>query len=79
MKHFGSRSGSTFVGGGGGRGGGRGGGYRKFGPGVGGWGGRGGRRGLDPPPYPTPTLKNHKNIGFLKNAGPDPLKNHKTT
>ena len=24
-------------------------------------------------------LKNHKNIGFLSNTGPDPLKNHKTT
>ena len=24
-----------------------------------------------------PTLKNHKNIGFLSNTGPDPLKNHK--
>ena len=24
-------------------------------------------------------LKNHKNIGFLYNTGPDPLKNHKTT
>ena len=26
-----------------------------------------------------PLLKNHKNIGFLSNAGPDPLKNHKAT
>ena len=26
---------------------------------------------------PTPPLKNHKNIGFLSNTGPDPLKNHK--
>ena len=26
-----------------------------------------------------PPLKNHKNIGFLSNTGPDPLKNHKTT
>ena len=24
-----------------------------------------------------PLLKNHKNIGFLSNTGPDPLKNHK--
>ena len=24
-------------------------------------------------------LKNHKNIGFLSNTGPDPLKNHKAT
>ena len=24
-----------------------------------------------------PSLKNHKNIGFLSNTGPDPLKNHK--
>ena len=24
-------------------------------------------------------LKNHKNIGFFSNAGPDPLKNHKAT
>ena len=27
---------------------------------------------------PSP-LKNHKNIGFLCNTGPDPLKNHKAT
>ena len=26
---------------------------------------------------PEPPLKNHKNIGFLSNTGPDPLKNHK--
>ena len=26
---------------------------------------------------PLPLLKNHKNIGFLSNTGPDPLKNHK--
>ena len=26
-----------------------------------------------------PPLKNHKNIGFLSNSGPDPLKNHKAT
>ena len=25
---------------------------------------------------PDPPLKNHKNIGFLSNTGPDPLKNH---
>ena len=24
-------------------------------------------------------LKNHKNIGFRSNTGPDPLKNHKVT
>ena len=24
-------------------------------------------------------MKNHKNIGFLNNTGPDPLKNHKAT
>ena len=24
-------------------------------------------------------LKNHKNIGFLSNTGPDPLKNYKAT
>ena len=29
-------------------------------------------------PDPLP-LKNHKNIGFLSNTGPDPLKNHKAT
>ena len=34
-------------------------------------GGGGGGRGSGPP------LKNHKNIGFLSNTGPDPLKNHK--
>ena len=33
-----------------------------------------GARGPDPPP-----LKKHKNIEFLSNAGPDPLKNHKAT
>ena len=27
-------------------------------------------------PHP---LENHKNIGFLSNAGPDPLKTHKAT
>ena len=36
-----------------------------------GGGGGGGDRG-------TP-LKNHKNIGFLSNTGPDPLKNHIAT
>ena len=36
-------------------------------------GSRGGERGSGPP------LKNHKNIGFLCNTGPDPLKNHKAT
>ena len=30
--------------------------------------------GQDPLP-----LKNHNNIGFLSNSGPDPLKNHKAT
>ena len=24
-------------------------------------------------------LKNHKDIGFISNSGPDPLKNHKAT
>ena len=28
---------------------------------------------------PTSPLENHKNIGFLGNTGPDPLKNHKST
>ena len=32
----------------------------------------GGGRGSGPP------LKNHKNMGFLSNAGPDSLKNHKS-
>ena len=27
----------------------------------------------------TPPLKKHKNIGFLSNAGPEPLKNYKAT
>ena len=36
-------------------------------------GSRGGDRGSGPP------LKNHKNIGFLNNTGPDPLKNIKAT
>ena len=40
--------------------------------GGGGGGGGGGGRGSGPP------LKNHKNIGFLSNAGPDSLKNHKS-
>ena len=39
---------------------------------------RGGGQGVVPPPH-THTLKNHKNIGFLSNTGPDPLKNHKAT
>ena len=34
---------------------------------------RGGNRGSGSP------LKNHKNMGFLSNTGPDPLKNHKAT
>ena len=34
--------------------------------------GGGGTGGLDPP-------ENHKNIGFLSNTSPDPLKNHKAT
>ena len=33
----------------------------------------GGDRGSGPP------LKNRKNIGFICNAGPDPLKNHKAS
>ena len=33
-------------------------------------GSRGGKRGSGPPP---PPLKNHKNIGFPSNIGPDPL------
>ena len=28
---------------------------------------------------PDPSMKNHKNIGFLSNTGPDPLKNQKAT
>ena len=28
---------------------------------------------------PDPTLKKHKNIGFLSNTGPDLLANHKAT
>ena len=35
--------------------------------------GGGGGRGSGPPP----PMKNHKDIGFLSNTGPDPLKNHK--
>ena len=34
---------------------------------------REGAEGPDPPP-PPPRLKNHKNIEFLRNTGPDPLK-----
>ena len=33
-----------------------------------------GTRGPDSPP-----LKNYKNIGFLSNSGPDPLKNYEAT
>ena len=42
------------------------------------WIQRGGGQGV---PYPPPPQKkkNHKNIGFLGNSGPDPLKNHKAT
>ena len=32
-----------------------------------------------PDPTPPPPLKNHKNIGFLSNSGPDPLKNYEAT
>ena len=35
--------------------------------------GGGGGQGIQTP------LKNHKNIGFCSNNGPDPLKNHKAT
>ena len=38
-----------------------------------GGGGGGGGQGVWTP------LKNHKNVGFLSNTGPDPLKNHKAT
>ena len=38
-------------------------------------GGRGGGQGVR---TPTP-LKNYKNIGFLSNTSPDPLKNQKAT
>ena len=30
------------------------------------------------PDHPPP-MKNHKNIGFFKNTGPDPMKNLKAT
>ena len=33
-------------------------------------------QGSGPPP---PPLKNHKEIGFLSNTGPDPLEKHKAT
>ena len=33
--------------------------------------------GVHPPP--PPPQKNHKNIGFLRNSGPDLLKNHEAT
>ena len=39
-------------------------------------GGGGDRRSRHPPPPPE---KSKKNIGFLGNTGPDPLKNHKVT
>ena len=28
---------------------------------------------------PDPPMKSHRNIEFLSNTGPDPLKNHKAT
>ena len=37
---------------------------------------RGGGAGGPDPPTP---LKNHRNIGFHSNSGPDPLKKHKAT
>ena len=39
----------------------------------------GGSRGEGGGGGPDSSLKNHKNIGFLCNTGPDPLKNHKAT
>ena len=39
----------------------------------------GSRRGQGSGPPPPPPLKNHENIGFLCNSGPDPLKIHKAT
>ena len=39
-------------------------------------GSRGGGQGVRTPP---PPLKNHKNIVFRSNTGPDPLKNLKAT
>ena len=36
------------------------------------------RTGVQTPP-PPPPLKNHKNIGFLSNTGPDSLENQKAT
>ena len=38
-------------------------------------GSRGGGRGSEHPPL----LKNHKNLGFIRNTGPYPLKNLKAT
>ena len=38
-----------------------------------------GSRGETGGPDPPPPLKNHKNIGFLSNSGPDPLKNYEAT
>ena len=40
---------------------------------------RGSRRGHGVRTPPPPPLKNHKNIGFLCNTDPDPLKYHKAT
>ena len=40
---------------------------------------RGGQGVLNPPPTPTPPLKNHQNTGFLCNTGPNPMKNNKAT
>ena len=36
-----------------------------------------GDRGPDPPPPPTHTMENYKNIGFLRNTGREPLENNK--
>ena len=34
-------------------------------------------QGVQTPPHPPTPVKNHKNIVFLSNTGPDPLTNHK--
>ena len=38
-----------------------------------------GSRGGDRGPDPSPSLQNHKSIGFLNNTGPDLLENHIAT
>ena len=50
--------------------------FLQFSLGLWSWADLEGGQGSRPPP---PPLKNHKNIGFLNNTGPEPLRNYKAT